>query len=239
MSILAADSAANISLFASGETFANNPVFQNQLLPATLETIYMTIATSLIVAIFGLPLGVFLHNLGPRGLYPNRAVYRVLSLIVDLGRSVPFIVLLIALIPITRIIVGTALGWGAAVVPLSIGAIPFFARLIENSLREVSAGKIESVKMMGASTGHITRNVLVREAMPGIVGGFTVTVVTLISYSAMAGVIGGGGLGTLAFNYGYQRYQADTMLACVVLLVIIVAIVQFTGDRIAHAIDHR
>ena len=124
-------------------------------------------------------------------------------------------------------------------VPLSVGAIPFFARLVENSLREVSAGKVEAVKMMGASNGHVTRHVLVREGMPGIVGGFTVTVVTLISYSAMAGVIGGGGLGTLAFNYGYQRYQADTMLACVVLLVIIVALVQYTGDRIAHAIDHR
>lgn len=226
-------------ILAADETFFGNPVFQNQLLPATLETIYMTIATSLIVAIFGLPLGVVLHNLGPRGLYPNRAVHRALSLLVDLGRSVPFIVLLIALIPFTRIIVGTALGWGAAVVPLSVGAIPFFARLVENSLRDVSAGKVEAVKMMGASNGHITRHVLVREAMPGIVGGFTVTVVTLISYSAMAGVIGGGGLGTLAFNYGYQRYQADTMLACVVLLVIIVAIVQYAGDKIAHTIDHR
>lgn len=219
--------------------FLENPVFRNQLPEAVLETIFMTGATAIIVAAFGLPLGVLLHNLGPKGLTPNAPVYRSVSLIVDIGRSIPFIVLMIALIPFTRLLIGSALGWQAAVVPLSIGAIPFFARLVENALREVSAGKVEAVKMMGASPGHIRRQVQVREGLPGIVGGFTVTVVALISYTAMAGAIGGGGLGALAFNYGYQRYQGDTMLVCVVLLVIIVTLVQFSGDRAARFLDRR
>lgn len=240
MSIVAAATGPTTTVLAAEEgRFFGNPVFQNQLLPATIETVLMTLCTAIVVALIGLPLGVWLHNLGPRGLYPKPVLYRVLSLIVDLGRSVPFIVLIIALIPFTRIIVGTALGWQAAVVPLSVGAVPFFARIVENALREVSVGKVEAVKMMGASTGHITRHVLVPEALPGIVGGFTVTVVTLIGYTAMAGVIGGGGLGTLAYNYGYQRYQADTMIACVVLLVVIVAIVQIAGDALARRVDHR
>lgn len=219
--------------------FLENEVFANQLPAAILETIFMTAATGLIVALFGLPLGIALHNLGPKGLAPRSATYRVVSILVDIGRSIPFIVLMISLIPFTRFMVGTALGWQAAVVPLSVGAIPFFARLVENALREVDAGKVEAVKMMGASSRHIMRQVQVREALPGIVGGFTVTLVALISYTAMAGAVGGGGLGALAYNYGYQRYQGDTMLACVVLLVVIVAILQWTGDRISRTIDHR
>ncbi|GAA3282955.1 methionine ABC transporter permease [Nesterenkonia halobia] len=219
--------------------FLENEVFANQLPAAILETIFMTAATGLIVALLGLPLGIALHNLGPKGLAPRSATYRVVSILVDIGRSIPFIVLMISLIPFTRFMVGTALGWQAAVVPLSVGAIPFFARLVENALREVDAGKVEAVKMMGASSRHIMRQVQVREALPGIVGGFTVTLVALISYTAMAGAVGGGGLGALAYNYGYQRYQGDTMLACVVLLVIIVAILQWTGDRVSRTIDHR
>ncbi|WP_010523556.1 methionine ABC transporter permease [Nesterenkonia sp. F] len=219
--------------------FLENEVFANQLPAAILETIFMTAATGIIVALLGLPLGIALHNLGPKGLAPRPKTYRVVSILVDIGRSIPFIVLMISLIPFTRFMVGTALGWQAAVVPLSVGAIPFFARLVENALREVDAGKVEAVKMMGASSRHIMRQVQVREALPGIVGGFTVTLVALISYTAMAGAVGGGGLGALAYNYGYQRYQGDTMLACVVLLVIIVAILQWTGDRMARTIDHR
>lgn len=219
--------------------FLENEVFANQLPAAILETIFMTAATGLIVALLGLPLGIALHNLGPKGLAPRSATYRVVSILVDIGRSIPFIVLMISLIPFTRFMVGTALGWQAAVVPLSVGAIPFFARLVENALREVDAGKVEAVKMMGASSRHIMRQVQVREALPGIVGGFTVTLVALISYTAMAGAVGGGGLGALAYNYGYQRYQGDTMLACVVLLVIVVAILQWTGDRVSRTIDHR
>lgn len=228
-----------ITLAQADQVFLDNPVFQNQLGPATLETVLMTLATTIVVALLGLPLGVLLHNLGPKGLSPAPAAYQVISLIVDIGRSIPFIILMIALIPFTRFMVGSALGWQAAVVPLSVGAIPFFARLVENALREVSSGKVEAVQMMGASTGHITRQVLVREAMPGIVGALTVTVVTLISYTAMAGAVGGGGLGALAISYGYQRYQTDTMLACVILLVLLVGIVQLTGNWLARVIDHR
>lgn len=228
-----------MNIAAQDGLFLENEVFANQLPAAILETIFMTAATGLIVALLGLPLGIALHNLGPKGLAPRSATYRVVSILVDIGRSIPFIVLMISLIPFTRFMVGTALGWQAAVVPLSVGAIPFFARLVENALREVDAGKVEAVKMMGATSRHIMRQVQVREALPGIVGGFTVTLVALISYTAMAGAVGGGGLGALAYNYGYQRYQGDTMLACVVLLVIVVAILQWTGDRVSRTIDHR
>ncbi len=157
----------------------------------------------------------------------------------DFGRAVPFIVLMLWIIPFTRLVVGTAIGWEAAVVPLTVGAIPFFARMVENSLRDVSWGKVEAVRMMGASDLHVTWNVLLREGLPGIVGGLTITLVTLISFTAMAGAVGGGGLGQLAINYGYHRYQADVMLICVILLVLIVTAVQYTGNFIARRLDHR
>lgn len=217
----------------------NNPVVENQLLDAVLETLYMTIATGLFTALLGLPLGILLYNLGPQGLRPIPVLYRALSLVVDFGRAVPFIVLMLWIIPFTRLIVGTAIGWEAAVVPLTIGAIPFFARMVENSLRDVSRGKVEAVRMMGASDLHVTWHVLLREGLPGIVGGLTITLVTLISFTAMAGAVGGGGLGQLAINYGYHRYQGDVMLICVVLLVLIVTTVQYTGNFIARRIDHR
>ncbi|WGW11127.1 methionine ABC transporter permease [Saxibacter everestensis] len=217
----------------------NNPVIQDQVLPATLETIYMTVVASIVAALLGLPLGIWLHVTSPKGLSPQVAVYRMLSLIIDIGRSIPFIILMIALIPFTRFMVDTALGWYAAAVPLSVGAIPFFARLVENALREVGLGKVEAAQMMGASKRQIIRDVLYKEARPGIVGGLTITIVTLIAYTAMAGAVGGGGLGALAISYGYQRYQGDVMIVCIVLLVALVAIVQFFGDRIARLIDHR
>ncbi|GAA1450925.1 methionine ABC transporter permease [Nesterenkonia lacusekhoensis] len=225
-------------LLAEGR-WLNNPVVENQLLDAVLETLYMTAATGFFTVLFGLPLGVLLHNLGPKGLRPMSPVYRALSLVVDFGRAVPFIVLMLWIIPFTRLIVGTAIGWEAAVVPLTVGAIPFFARMVENSLREVSWGKVEAVRMMGASDLHVTWNVLLREGLPGIVGGLTITLVTLISFTAMAGAVGGGGLGQLAINYGYNRYQADVMLICVILLVLIVTAVQYTGNFISRRLDHR
>ena len=218
-------------ILAADELFWNNPVFHDRLWEATGETVLMMIFTTLAVAIIGLPLGILLHATSTKGLTPHAAVYRVLSLIVDFGRSIPFIILMIALIPFTRFVVGSALGWQATVVPLAVGAIPFFARL--------DAGKIEAVQMMGASKRHITLHVLVREALPAIVGALTVTVVTLIGYTAMAGTIGGGGLGALAIDYGYRRYQSDTMIACIVLLVAFVALVQWSGDTIVKKIDHR
>lgn len=226
-------------ILASGEMFLDNPVFHGRLWDATAETLLMMVFTTLAVAAFGLPLGVLLHSVSPKGLTPAAPVYRVISLIVDFGRSIPFIILMIALIPFTRFVVGSALGWQATVVPLAVGAIPFFARLVQNALREVDSGKVEAVQMMGASKGHITYQVLIREALPGIVGALTVTVVTLISYTAMAGTIGGGGLGALAIDYGYRRYQSDTMVACIVLLVALVALVQWIGDTVVRKIDHR
>ncbi|GAA1806165.1 methionine ABC transporter permease [Nesterenkonia flava] len=226
-------------LSASEQLWLENPVIERFLIDAILETLYMTGATGLFTALFGLPLGILLFNVGPKGLKPMGLLYRVLSVIVDFARAVPFIILMIWIIPFTRLIVGSAIGWEAAVVPLTIGAIPFFARMVENSLREVSWGKVEAVRMMGASDLHVTWNVLLREGLPGIVGGFTITIVTLISFTAMAGAVGGGGLGQLAINYGYNRYMGDVMLLCVILLVIIVTAVQYTGNFIARRIDHR
>ncbi|WP_232531652.1 methionine ABC transporter permease [Microbacterium halophytorum] len=223
----------------SDELFWNNPVFHGQLWEATGETVLMVVFTTLAVAVLGLPLGILLNATSAKGLTPQPVVYRVLSLVVDFGRSIPFIILMIALIPFTRFVVGSALGWQATVVPLAVGAIPFFARLVQNALLEIDGGKIEAVQMMGATKRHITLHVLVREALPGIVGALTVTVVTLIGYTAMAGTIGGGGLGALAIDYGYRRYQSDVMIACIVLLVALVALVQWAGDATVKKIDHR
>ncbi|GAB3846868.1 methionine ABC transporter permease [Nesterenkonia populi] len=226
-------------LAAGGDLWLDNPVFRNQLPGAILETLWMTGTTVLFTVLIGLPLGLLLHNIGPKGLRPAAVLYRLLSLVVDFGRSVPFIVLMVWMIPVTRMIVGTAVGWEAAVVPLTVGAIPFFARMVENSLREVAWGKVEAVRMMGASNFRVTTNVLLREALPGIVGGLTITSVTLISFTAMAGAVGGGGLGQLAINYGYQRYQGDVMLVCVLLLVLIVSAVQYSGNFAARRLDRR
>ncbi len=158
-------------LAADEARWLDNPVFQNQLGDAILETLYMTGTTVLVTVLVGLPLGLLLHNSGPKGLRPMALLYRVLSLVVDFGRSVPFIVLMVWMIPVTRMIVGTAVGWEAAVVPLTVGAIPFFARMVENALREVSWGKVEAVRMMGASDLRVAIQVLLREALPGIIGG--------------------------------------------------------------------
>lgn len=217
-------------------TWLNNPAITNELLPATLETGLMTLLAMIITVIFGLPLGLILSVTAPGGLAAQPVVYRVLSFIVDVGRSIPFIILMIALIPFTRFMVGSALGWQATAVPLAVGAIPFFARLVENALREVDSGKVEAVQMMGATKGQIMRGVLLRESWPGIIGGLTVTIVAVISYTAMAGAVGGGGLGALAISYGYNRYQSDVMLACIVLLVALVWLCQLIGDQWARTL---
>ncbi|MCM1011598.1 MULTISPECIES: methionine ABC transporter permease [Brevibacterium] len=217
----------------------DNPAITDQMWPATIETLLMTVWSTGLAVLFGLPLGIWLFTTSKGGLSPHPIVYRVLSLIVDITRSIPFIILMIALIPFTRFMVGTALGWQATVVALTVGAIPFYARLVENALREVSDGKVEAALMMGASNGQVIRQVFIPEALPGLIGAATVTSVTLVSYTAMAGAVGGGGLGALAISYGYQRYQSDTMIACIIVLVVIVALIQFIGDRIARLVDHR
>lgn len=221
------------------QRWLDNPAITVELLPALVDTLAMTFFATLIAIVLGLPLGIWLYLTAKDSLAANRVVYRTVSTIVDIGRSIPFIILMIAIIPFTRLLVGTALGWQATVVPLSIGAIPFFARLVESSLREIAGGKIEAVQMMGATKRQLTSQVLVPEAMPSLISAATVMAVTLVSYTAMAGAIGGGGLGALAISYGYQRYQGDVMIACVVLLVLVVALIQLLGDYLARLSDHR
>ena len=198
---------------AQRSTWLENPAIRIELWPALGDTLLMTLFATLFAIIAGLPLGIWLFMTAKDSLAANTVVYRIVSALVDLGRSIPFIILMIALIPFARFITDSALGWQAAVVSLTISAIPFYARLVEAALREVSAGKIEAVQMMGASRWQLIRQVLVPEALPGLVSGGTVTSVALVGYTAMAGAVGGGGLGALAISYGYQRYQTDTMIA--------------------------
>ena len=224
---------------AQRPTWLENPAIRVELWPALGDTLLMTLFATFFAIIAGLPLGIWLFMTAKDSLAANTVVYRIVSALVDLGRSIPFIILMIALIPFARFITDSALGWQAAVVSLTISAIPFYARLVEAALREVSAGKIEAVQMMGASRWQLILQVLVPEALPGLVSGATVTSVALVGYTAMAGAVGGGGLGALAISYGYQRYQTDTMIACIVLLVACVALIQLLGDLLARSVDHR
>jgi D-methionine transport system permease protein len=203
------------------------------------ETLVMTAASGAISFALGLPLGLLLLATDRGGIWEHRGLNRVAGAVVNGFRSVPFIILLVALIPLTRLLVGTSIGLAAAIVPLSIAAIPYYARIAEVSLREVDRGLIEAVKAMGGSRWTIVREVLVPEALPGLVSGFTVTLVTLIGASAMAGAVGAGGLGDLAIRYGYQRFETGVMLAVVAVLILMVCLVQWGGDRIAKRLDHR
>ncbi|WP_047456809.1 methionine ABC transporter permease [Rhizobium rhizogenes] len=203
------------------------------------ETIWMTGVSGLLSLVIGLPLGLALVVTGRDGIAEQLTVNRILAALVNGFRAVPFVILLIALIPLTRLIVGTALGTTAAIVPLTIAAIPYYARIAEVSLREVDRGLIDAVRAMGGNRWTIIREVLVPEALPGIVAGFTVTLVTLIGASAMAGTIGGGGLGDLAIRYGYQRFETGVMIAVVVVLIILVCGMQWLGDRLVAKLDHR
>lgn len=203
------------------------------------ETLLMTGFSSLFTLIFGLPLGLLLVLTDRNGLMQNIAVNRVVGAIVNAFRSVPFIILLVALIPFTRLLIGTTLGTWASIVPLSIAAIPYYARMAEVSLREVDHGLIEAARSMGASRRTIIRDVLIPESMPGLIAGFTVTVVTLIGASAMAGAIGAGGLGDLAIRYGYQRFNTPIMIAVVAVLIVMVCLIQWIGDRLVQKVDKR
>ncbi|MBB2923163.1 methionine ABC transporter permease [Cellulomonas cellasea] len=221
------------------DELVTSPVIQEKLPEATLETLSMVGLSSLLTAVLGLPLGLLLAATARGGLTSNALVNRVVGLVANVVRSVPFLILMIAVIPFTRLLVGTSLGWEAAVVPLTIGAVPFFARLVETSVREVSPGKVEAARVIGATRFGIVVQVLVREALPALVASLTVTVIALVGYSAMAGVIGGGGLGALAISYGYQRFDPPVMVACVVVIVLIVVVVQAVGDAVARRLDHR
>jgi len=222
------------------ETWFNNPALQKALLPAIWETLLMTGLSSLATVLIGLPLGVVLYVTQKGALGENRALNFVLSnIVVNITRSIPYAILMLALIPFTRWIVGTSLGPIAASVSLAIAAIPFFARLVETALREVHPGKLDAAHAMGSSKMQSITKVLIPEALPGLVAGITTTVVTIIGYSAMAGLVGGGGLGRLAYNYGFQRFSPDVMVITVILIVILVQGVQWLGDRISRAVDHR
>ncbi len=205
-----------------------------QLVEATGETLYMVGVSALLTVLFGVPLGVLLTVTAPGALAPRPALYRLLGLVVNLGRSLPFILLLFLVAPVTRGIVGTTIGSTAAIVPLTIGAVPFLARLVESSLREVAPGKVEAALSMGARRRDVVRTVLLPEARPSLIAGTTVTVVALISYSAMAGAVGGGGLGDFAIRFGYQQFRTDITLLTVVLLLVVVQALQWAGDRWAR-----
>ncbi|MBB3397938.1 MULTISPECIES: methionine ABC transporter permease [unclassified Rhizobium] len=215
------------------------PIMFNLLLRSLWETILMTGASGLISLVFGLPLGLALVLTNKGGIAENAWVNGILSAIINGFRSVPFIILLVALIPLTRLIVGTALGTWAAIVPLAIAATPYYARIAEVSLREVDRGLIDAVRAMGGNRWTIIREVLVPEALPGIVAGFTVTLVTLIGASAMAGAIGAGGLGDLAIRYGYQRFETTVMVVVVAVLIVLVCGIQWLGDRLVARLDHK
>ena len=201
---------------------------------ASLDTLLMLGGSLLFTVLLGLPLGVLLFLCGPRQLFDNRGLYALLSLLVNVLRSLPFIILLIVMIPLTLLLTGTSLGVAGAIPPLVVGATPFFARLVETALREVDRGIIEATQAMGASTRQIIFRALLPEARPGIIAAITVTAITLVSYTAMAGVVGAGGLGDLAIRFGYQRFQTDVMLVTVVLMLLLVQLLQSLGDRLVQ-----
>ncbi len=203
------------------------------------ETVLMVAISGLAGALLGVPLGVFLRLTDRGGVLENRAVNAVTGAIVNAVRSTPFIILLVAIIPFTRFVVGSSIGTAAAIVPLTISAIPFVARLVETALREVDSGLVEAAQAMGASTRQIVFKVLLPEALPGIVAGLTIMLVSLTGYSAMAGAIGGGGLGDLGIRYGYQRFLPDVMLAVVVILIVFVQLLQSLGDWAVRKLSHK
>lgn len=216
-----------------------NPVISKMLWPAVWQTIAMVACTTVATVILGTPLGLLLASSSPTGLRPRPALNRIVGVIVNVVRSFPFIVLLIALLPLTRFLVGTTLGWYAAVVPLTVGAVPFYARLVESNVSSVGSGKIEAAQMMGASNTRIEWGVQVKEALPQLVQSVTLLSVTLVGYSAMAGVLGAGGLGQLTYNYGYTGWQNDVMIVTVAVFLVIVQCMQMCGDMISRLVDHR
>jgi D-methionine transport system permease protein len=206
---------------------------------ALQETLYMVALSAVFTFVLGLLIGILLYLTAPNGLHANRLVNAPLGALVNVGRSLPFLILLIVLLPVTRVIVGTSLGATAAIVPLTIGSSPFFARVVETALREVDHGRIEAAQSMGATQLDLVLKVLLPEALPGLLAGATLTLVMFVDYSAMAGAIGAGGLGNFAIKYGYQRFNTDLMLATVVVLVALVQLLQSLGDRVVRAVAHR
>jgi len=209
------------------------------ILTATWETLLMVGWAVLGILAFGIPLGVLLVVTDTGGILENRPLNRVLGFLVNLGRSFPFIILLVALVPVTRRVMGTTIGLRGAVFPLIVAAIPFMGRQVESALREVDRGLIEAALAMGATPGQVIVRVLLREALPGLIRGTTIMIISLIGYSAMAGAVGGGGLGDLAIRYGYMRFETPVMIATLIILVIMVQLIQWLGDWLARLLDRR
>jgi len=209
------------------------------LVDSLWETLVMVFTSGFIGFVVGIPLGVLLHLSKKNCLLENTSLNKILGVVVNIGRSIPFIILLVALIPVTRFIVGSSIGTAAAIVPLTIGAIPFIARLVEGALLEVPSGLVEAAQAMGAKPMQIIKKVLLPEALPGIINAVTITLVTLVGYSAMAGTVGGGGLGDVGIRYGYQRFDATVMMITIVILVILVQMIQSVGDHLVKRVDHR
>ena len=207
------------------------------LAQGTWDTILMTVIATFFAYVIGIPLGVLCVLTSPKGLMPRRVLNMVLGWIINIGRSIPFIILLVALIPFTRFIVGTSLGVPGAIVPLVVSAAPFIARMVEQSIEEVDGGLVEAAQSFGANTWQIVYKVFLREAMPSLVRGFAIVFITILGYSAMAGTVGAGGLGDIANRYGYQRYQDDVMIATVIILIVIVQIVQSACSYAARKMD--
>lgn len=201
---------------------------------ASLETLTMVAFSTLFSLVLGFPLGIFLCVTDPSGISPRPTLNQIMSRIVNVLRSFPFIILMILLFPLSRIIVGTSIGTVATIVPLSIAAAPFVARIIESALKEVDPGVIQAARAMGSRNRHIIFKVMIPEALPALVSGVTLTIINLIGYSAMAGAIGGGGLGDLAIRYGYQRFRSDIMFASVIIILVLVELIQFIGSRISN-----
>lgn len=206
------------------------------LITATGETLYMVFASTLFALMLGLPLGIMLYV--TRSIKPNPKLNKILSSLINIFRSIPFIILLVALIPFTRLLVGTSIGINAAIVPLSLGATPFFARLVDTIFQSLPSGLVETGYAMGANSRQIITHILLPEAIPGLIHALTVTAITLVNYSAMAGTVGAGGLGTLAINYGYQRFDAGVMVSTVIVLIILVQLIQSFGDYLSNRFLH-
>ncbi len=214
-------------------------MFQMTLLyKATIETVYMVVVSGVVATVVGLPWGIVLYTSRKGNILSHPLLYQVLAAIVNVTRSIPFIILMIAVIPITRVLVGSSIGTNAAIVPLSLCAMPFIARVVENALLEVDTGLVEAATAMGATAWQIVCKILIPEAMPGIINGLTLTVVSLIGYSAMAGAVGGGGLGDLAIRYGYQRFDTSVMFMTIVVIIVLVQAMQLVGDKLAKWYAH-
>ena len=220
----------------SGMSFAQ---LSQLLLQGTLDTLYMTLVSTAIAYLIGIPLGVILVITRRDGICPAPKTNAVLGTIVNIMRSVPFLILIIVLIPFTRLVAGTSIGATATIVPLILGAAPFIARMVESSLLEVDAGVVEAAQAMGASPWQIVTKVLLKESVPSLVTGAAIALTTILGYSAMAGAVGGGGLGDLAIKYGYHRYQTDVLLLTLIILVLLVQVIQALGNAVAKRIDHR